>query len=187
MANAKALKLDRSRAAVLVVDVQDRLTPAMPPETLARVVKYARALVEAGKTLGLPVLATEQYPKGLGRTVPELRELLPSAPLEKVHFSCGADPAFAAALEATGRRQVIVAGMETHVCVFQTVRDLVAAGYEVHVCADAVSSRTEEHRRTGLELCRAAGATITTAETAIFDLLGRAGTDEFRKVAPLVK
>ncbi len=181
------VKLDPTRAAVLVVDVQDRLTPAMPPDALARVVKYAKALVGAAKELGLPVIATEQYPKGLGRTLPELREVLPSAPIEKVHFSCGADPAFAAALETTRRRQVIVCGMETHVCVFQTARDLVGMGYEVHVCADAVSSRTEEHRRVGLELCREAGAIVTTAETAIFDLLHRAGTDTFKKVAPLVK
>jgi nicotinamidase-related amidase len=180
-------KLDRARAAVLVVDVQSRLTPAMPPDALARVLKYGRALVLAARELGLPVLATEQYPKGLGPLVPELRELLPSPPLEKVHFSCGADPAFAAALEATGRRQVIVCGMETHVCVFQTVRDLVAAGYEVHVCADAVSSRTEEHRRVGLELCREAGAVVSLAETAIFDLLHRAATEEFKKVSPFVK
>ena len=181
------LKLDRSRTAVLVVDIQSRLTPAMPPDALASVVKYTRALVGAAKELGLPVLATEQYPKGLGNLIPEVREVLPSPPLEKVHFSCGADPAFAAALEKTGRRQVVVCGMETHVCVFQTVRDLVAAGYEVHVCSDAVSSRTEEHRRTGLELCREAGAIVTTAETAIFDLLHEAATPEFKKVAPLVK
>jgi nicotinamidase-related amidase len=181
------VKLDRSRAAILIVDVQDRLTPAMPPEALARVVKYGKALIGAGKELGLPVLATEQYPKGLGRTLPELREALPAAPLEKLHFSCGADPAFAGALEATGRRQVVIAGMETHVCVFQTARDLVAMGYEVHVCADAVSSRTEEHRRVGLDLCREAGAVITTAETAIFDLLHQAGTAEFKKVSPLMK
>lgn len=181
------LKLDRTKAAVLVVDVQSRLTPAMPPDALARVVKYGRALVGAAKELGMPVLATEQYPKGLGETIPELREVLPSPPLQKVHFSCGADPGFAAALEKTGRRQVVVCGMETHVCVFQTVRDLVGMGYEVHVCSDAVSSRTEEHRRTGLELCREAGAVITTAETAIFDLLHLAGTAEFKKVAPLVK
>ncbi len=181
------VKLDRSKAAVLVVDVQDRLTPAMPPDALARVVKYARALVGAAKVLGLPALATEQYPRGLGHTLPEIAEVLPSPPLEKVHFSCGADPGFAAALETTGRRQIVIAGMETHVCVFQTARDLVAMGYEVHVCADAVSSRTEEHRRVGLELCREAGAIITTAETAIFDLLHRAATDEFKKVAPLVK
>jgi nicotinamidase-related amidase len=180
-------KLDRARTAVLVVDVQSRLTPTMPEDALARVVKYGRALVGAAKALGMPVLATEQYPKGLGTTIPELAEVLPERPLEKVHFSCGADPGFAAALEGTGRRQIVITGMETHVCVFQTARDLVAMGYEVHVCADAVSSRTEEHRRIGLELCREAGAIITTAETAIFDLLHRAATDEFRKVAPLVK
>jgi nicotinamidase-related amidase len=180
-------KLDRANAVLVVVDIQSRLTPAMPPDTLARVLKYTRALLGAAKELGLPVLATEQYPKGLGPLVPEIRELLPSPPLEKVHFSCGADPAFAAALEATRRRQVIVCGMETHVCVFQTVRDLVAKGYEVHVCADAVSSRTEEHRRVGLELCREAGAVVSLAETAIFDLLHRAATDEFKKVSPLVR
>ena len=180
-------KLHRDRALVLVVDVQDRLTPAMPPETLARLVKYGRALIHAGNRLGLPVLATEQYPKGLGRTIPELRELLPEAPLEKVHFSCGADPAFQRTIETTGRKQVIVTGMETHVCVFQTTRDLVAMGFEVHVCADAVSSRTEEHRVRGLDLCRQAGAVITTAESAIFDLLHQAATAEFRAVSPWVK
>ena len=113
MTNPK-LKLDRTKAAVLVVDVQSRLAPAMPAEALARVVKYARALVGMATELGLPVLATEQYPKGLGETVPEIREVLPSPPLVKMHFSCGADPAFAAALEKTGRRQVIVCGMESH-------------------------------------------------------------------------
>jgi nicotinamidase-related amidase len=181
------LKLDRKQTAILVIDIQSRLTPSMPPETLARVVKYTRALVGTAKELGLPVLATEQYPKGLGPLIPEVRDILPSPPLEKVHFSCGADRGFQAALEKTGRKQIVVCGMETHVCVFQTVRDLVAAGYEVHVCSDAVSSRTEEHRRTGLELCREAGAFVTTAETAIFDLLHEAATPEFKKVAPLVK
>lgn len=184
---SRTVRLDRRTAAVLLVDVQERLAPAMPPETLERVVKYATALVEGAKALEVPVLATEQYPRGLGATVPELARLLPSPALAKVHFSCGADPAFAAALEATGRRQVVITGMETHVCVFQTARDLVAMGYEVHVCADAVSSRTEEHRRVGLELCREAGAIVTTAETALFDLLHQAGTPEFKKVSALVK
>ncbi len=180
-------KLDRKNACVLLVDVQDRLTPAMPPDALARLVKYAKAAIVAGRELGMPVLATEQYPKGLGRTLPELREVLPEPPLEKTHFSCGADAAFAEKLARTGRKQVVIVGMETHVCVFQTARDLVAMGYEVHVCADAVTSRTEEHRRVGLELCREAGAMITTAETAIFDLLHQAATPEFKKIAPLVK
>ena len=181
------LKLDRAKALVLVVDVQSRLTPAMPAETLARVVKYGRALVGAAKELGMPVIATEQYPKGLGETIPELREVLPGPPLVKMHFSCGADAAFAAALEKTGRRQVIVCGMEAHVCVFQTTRDLVQMGYEVHVCADAVSSRFEVHRQSGLDLCRQAGAVITNAESAIFDLLHVSGTPEFKKVSALVR
>jgi nicotinamidase-related amidase len=180
-------KLDRTKALVLVVDVQSRLTPAMPEDTLARVVKYGRALVGAAKELGIPVIATEQYPKGLGETIPELKEVLPGPPLVKMHFSCGADPGFVAALERTGRRQVIVCGMETHVCVFQTVRDLAGMGYEMHVRADAVSSRFEVHRQSGLELCRQAGAVVTNAESAIFDLLHVAGTPEFKKVSALVK
>ncbi len=183
----RPVKLDPARTAILVVDVQERLCPAMPPAELERLVKYVRALLGAARELGLPVLATEQYPKGLGPTLPALRELLPSPPLVKMHFSCAPDPGFAAALEAPGRRQVVIAGMETHVCVFQTARDLTAQGYEVQVCADAVTSRTEEHRRVGLELCREAGAVVTTAETAIFDLLGQCGTPQFKKVAPLVK
>ncbi len=181
------VKLDRTRAAVLVVDVQERLAPAMDPHAYARVLKYGRALIEAAKELGLPVLATEQYPKGLGPTVRELAELLPAPPIPKVTFSCGADPAFSSELESTGRRQVVLCGMETHVCVFQTARDLAAAGYEVHVCGDAVASRSEEHRKIGLELVREAGAIVTTAETAIFDLLHQAATPEFKRVSALVK
>lgn len=179
--------LDRDRAALVLVDVQERLCAAMPEADLARLVKYARALLGAARELGLPVLTTEQYPRGLGPTLPTLRELLPAAPLEKLHFSCAADPGFAAALDATGRRQLVLAGMEAHVCVFLGARDLVAAGFAVHVCADAVASRTEEHRQRGLSLCAAAGAVVTTAETAIFDLLQKAGTAEFKKVAPLVR
>ncbi len=184
---ATRLRLDRKNTAILVIDVQARLTPAMPPDTLARVLKYAKALIGTGKELGIPVLATEQYPKGLGPLVPELRELLPSPPLAKLHFSCGADPAFAAALEKLGRKQIVVCGMESHVCVFQTVRDLVGMGYEVHLCADAVSSRLEVHRTSGIELCREAGAVITNAESVIFDLLHVAGTEEFKRVSGLVK
>lgn len=180
-------KLHRDRSVVVIVDVQDKLTPAMPPEALERLVKYARALIHAGKVLGMPVLASEQYPKGLGRTLPQLAELLPAKPLEKVHFSCGADAAFQRSLENTGRKQVILAGMEGHVCVFQTARDLVAMGFDVHVCADAVTSRTEEHRTRGLNLCERAGAVVTTAETAIFDLLSQAATPEFKAVASWVK
>jgi nicotinamidase-related amidase len=170
-----------------VVDVQERLCAAMPQDDLARLVKYAKALIGTARELEIPVLASEQYPKGLGGTLPALRELLPSAPLVKMHFSCVPDADFAAALEATRRRQIVIAGMETHVCVFQTARDLVTHGYDVHVCADAVTSRFDVHRQVGLELCREAGAIVTTAETAIFDLLGQCGTPQFKKASALVK
>ena len=181
------MKLDPSRAVVLLVDVQERLSAAMPRDDLARLVKYARALVGTARELGIPVLATEQNPGGLGPTLPELRELLPAPPLEKMHFSCVADPRFAAALEATHRRQVVIAGMETHVCVYLTARDLVVAGHDVHVCADAVASRLELHRRSGLDLCRQAEAVVSTAETAIFDLLGQCGTPHFKRALALIK
>jgi nicotinamidase-related amidase len=181
------VRLDRSKAVVVIIDVQERLVPAIEPVALARVLKYSKALVGAAKEMGIPVIGTEQYPKGLGPMVKEIAELLPAPSLPKVTFSCGADDGFAKALAATGRRQVIVAGMETHVCVFQTVRDLVPAGYEVHLCADAVASRTDAHRLAGIDLAREVGAIVTTAETAIFDLLHQAGTPEFKKVSPLVK
>ncbi len=184
---ARTVKLDRKKAAVLIIDVQERLVPAIEPGALARVLKYSKALVGTAKEMGIPVIGTEQYPKGLGPMVKEIAELLPKPSLTKTTFSCPADVGIAQALADTGRKQVIVAGMETHVCVFQTVRDLVAAGYEVHLCADAVASRTEEHRRVGIDLAREVGAIVTTAETAIFDLLYEAGTPEFKKVSPLVK
>ena len=184
---ARDVRLDRKRAVVVIIDVQERLVPAIEPTALARVLKYAKALVGAAKQMGIPVIGTEQYPKGLGPMVKEIAEVLPAPSLPKVTFSCGADPGFSKALAETGRRQVIVAGMETHVCVFQTVRDLCASGYEVHLCADAVASRTEVHRQGGIELCREVGAIVTTAETAIFDLLHQAGTPEFKAVSPLVK
>ncbi len=178
-------KLDRKNASVLVIDVQDRLTPVM--WNFAPVEKYCRAMIQAARDLDLPVLATEQYPKGLGAMLGSIRELLPAPPIVKMHFSCGADPECSKALAATGRKQVIVAGIETHVCVLQTVRDLLGQGYEVFLCADATTSRFEEHRRIALELMRDLGAVITSAESSIFDLLHVCGTAEFKRVSPYVK
>jgi nicotinamidase-related amidase len=181
----KTPRLDRKNAAVVVIDIQERLVPVM--WNFAPVEKYARAMIQAGRELGLPLLCTEQYPKGLGPTLPSIRELLPSPPLVKMHFSCGADPGFTKALADTGRKQVIALGMESHVCVFQTCRDLVDQGYEVFLCADAVTSRMEEHRRVALEQMRGFGVVVTSAETVIFDLLREAGTPEFKRVSPYVK
>lgn len=183
----RTLALDRSDALLLVVDVQERLAAAMPQQARAQFEKNVILLVRAAQRLQLPIVATEQYPKGLGHTVPGLRELLPEPPLEKLEFSCGASKPVARRILATGRRQVIVAGMETHVCVFQTVRDLARGEFAVFLPQDAVLSRTEENRQVGLRLCEKSGATLTSAEAAVFDLLGAAGTPEFKELAPLLK
>jgi nicotinamidase-related amidase len=184
---ASDLVLDRGNALLLVVDVQDRLASAMPKDGMAQLQKNAAVLIRAARRLDLPVVATEQYPKGLGRTIPALRELLDAPPMEKLEFSCGASKPIARHIVGTGRKQVIVAGMESHVCVFQTVRDLLRGGFSVFLVQDAVVSRTEENREVGLRLCEKAGATVTSTEAVLFDLLGVAGTPEFKELAPLIK
>jgi nicotinamidase-related amidase len=154
----------------------------------ARVVANAGRLVAGAGVLGVPVVHTEQYPRGLGPTVPELRAALePAAPIEKLTFDCCGEPSFAPALEAAGRSTVIVCGMETHICVLQTVLGLLAQGRVVHVAADAVCSRNAENCRVALELMRDAGAVVTCTETALFQLLGRAGTPEFKAIQSRIK
>jgi nicotinamidase-related amidase len=181
------LALDRARALLLVVDIQEKLVRAMPPDGLERLLKNTAVLIAAAKRLGLPIVASEQYVKGLGPLVANLREMLPRPPIEKIEFSCGASQALAREILDSGRRQVIVAGMESHVCVFQTVRDLLRGGFAVFLPQDAILSRTEENRQVGLRLSEKAGATITSTETVLFDLLGTAGTPEFKELAPLIK
>jgi nicotinamidase-related amidase len=181
------LQLDRAKALVLVIDVQEKLARAMPPDAEARMEKNAAILIKAARRLGLPVVASEQYKKGLGPTVAPLRELLPSPPVEKMEFSCANSSALAGQIEATGRRQVIAVGMESHVCVFQTVRDLLRKDFQVFVPKDAIVSRTEENRQVGLNLCEKAGAVVTSTETVLFDLLGTAGTPEFKELSPLIR
>ena len=183
----RTVALERGDAILLVVDVQERLVSAMEPQALARMLKNAETMLKAALRLGLPVVASEQYPKGLGPTVARLRELLPEAPLEKVEFSVGHNKALARTVLQTGRRQVIVVGMEAHVCVFQTARDLVRGGFAVFVPEDAVLSRTERNHATGLRLCEKAGVTVSGTESVLFDLLGEAGTPEFRELSPLIR
>ena len=175
---------------VIVVDVQERLAPAMPPDRLARVLRNIDVLLFAAERLGAPVLATEQYPSGLGRTVPPIAEALSRraiVPIEKITFSALDTPAFAAALDALSVASAVVVGVETHVCVFQTVRSLVERGLAVYVAVDAVASRAEEHRAVGLSLCERAGAFATTAETVAFDWLREAGSDAFRAVSKYLR
>jgi len=179
-------RLRREDAVLVVIDVQERLAAAMAERE--RVEANALRLVRLAHLLGVPVVATEQYPKGLGPTVAGLRgELGDRAPIEKLTFDCCGEPGFLAAVGALGRRTLLLAGMEAHVCVLQTALGLLGRGLGVHVAADAVCSREAENARTGLELLRDAGAVVTCTETAVFQLLGRAGTAEFKAALPLIK
>lgn len=180
-----AQRLKRDDTAVLLVDVQERLAAAMDPRALEHLVRRCGALVEGAKALGLPLLVTEQYSKGLGPTVAALREKLGEVqPVEKIRFSAlDAD----VRRQLAGRKNVVLAGMETHVCVFQTVRDLVDAGLQPILCVDAVLSRFPADREAGLELARGAGATMSSVEAVLFDLLGEAGTPEFKRISAAVR
>lgn len=182
----------REAACLVVVDVQENLARAMPADTFPRVTRNLVLLATAARTLGLPVLLTEQYPKGLGRTIGPVAEALaargtPPSPIEKLDFACTAVPAFREALAASGRRTVVLTGLESHVCVLQTALGLLESGYAVHVPADAVASRAAANRQVGLDLMSRAGAVVTSTETVVFQLLGRAGTPEFKALVPLVK
>ena len=178
------LKLDDT--ALVVIDVQGKLAQLMHNRT--ELFKNLRRMIQGAQVLGVPILWTEQYPKGLGSTVPEVSELLPDIqPISKNAFSCCGESAFMSALEPLGRRQILLTGIETHVCVHQTALDLLDAGYEVQVVADAVSSRTAENRHIGLEKMRDAGVVITSTETALFELLKVAEGPQFKQISMLVK
>jgi nicotinamidase-related amidase len=180
------VKLERDRAALVVVDVQEAFRPAVVD--FDRVARNVGVLVQGAKVLGLPVLVTEQYPKGLGRTVPEVaRHLDDVEPIEKVCFSAAESDRFGAALSKSGREQVLICGIESHVCVSQTADDLLADSREVHVAQDAVSSRTAENRELGLHKMERAGAVVTSVEAGLFELLRAAGTPEFKEIQRLVK
>ncbi|HET7875231.1 MAG TPA: hydrolase [Methylomirabilota bacterium] len=183
------MALDRARSALVIVDVQERLFPVMDADHREEVVHHIKLLATAAGRLGIPIVLTEQYPKGLGHTLQELRETLGAGvePIEKVSFSCcGVEP-FVARLGATGARQVVLAGIEAHVCVLLSALDLLAQGYAVHVAADAVTSRTQGNWRLAMEQLRQAGAVVTPTETVLFQWLRQAGTDDFRELSRLIR
>ena len=178
-------RFTQAAGALLVVDVQERLCAAMPAERLERVLNRIRASISGAKALGLPIVLTEQYPQGLGPTITAVKELIPDVkPVEKLEFSALLPEVLQ---QLAGRASVLVVGMESHVCVFQTVRALTESGRSPFVAADAVLSRTAIDCETGLSLCREAGAQLTTIEAALFDALGRAGGPEFKTISAAVK
>ncbi len=169
---------------LLVVDVQEKLVPAITGAD--RVVFNVRRLIDGAEVLGLPVVATEQYPRGLGPTVPELAQRLGNVP-SKLTFSCGGCPEIFQDLEGRGVHKLLVCGLEAHVCVQQTVLDLLAHGWRVYVAVDAVGSRFEIDCRTALGRMDSAGAALTTTEAALFEWCRVAGTPQFKRISQLAQ
>jgi len=213
-------KLVREHAVLFVIDVQERMMAAIPEPIVAQVVRNICILIEGAHRMGMPIVVSQQYPKGLGGTMPAIETALAAIParatdvhrFDKMEFSAAAAPAFTALRDKLKKEpqkrsdllqmassalerlvggdghQWIVCGVETHVCVYQTVRDLMSAtNASVHVVADAVCSRTKANWKIGLDLAQQHGATLTSTETCVFDLLGRAGTDEFKAMSKAVK
>lgn len=171
---------------LVVVDVQEKLLPALaePEAAVSRVV----TLMKAAKELEVPILVTEQYPRGLGSTVEEVRQLAPEdSVVEKVHFSAMREPAFAARLYGLHHRQAVVCGAETHVCVLQTAAELAQAGYATHLVVDACASRRESDKQAAVRRLARRGVEIVTTEMVVFEWLERAATDAFREVSKLIK
>ena len=173
---------------LVIIDVQERLFDAMDAERRDEMIRNIKILGSAARRLSVPVVVTEQYPKGLGRTLPELKALLDDVtPIEKTAFSCCGVPAFADRLRALDPSRVVLAGIEAHVCVLLTAIDLLAQGYQVSMVADAVCARTPANMELGLAQARQAGAVVTATETVVFQLLGRADSDAFREIAKLLR
>ncbi len=177
--------LNTDNTLLVIVDIQEKLAPAIYKKD--ELIAGAAKLINSMNVLEVPIIYTEQNPDGLGSTVEPLKTILGDKAITKIAFSCCGEPAFVDAVKATARKQVILAGMETHVCVYQTARDLIEAGYDVHVVADAVSSRTPENKQIGLDKIKSAGAEITSVETAVFELLKVASGDKFRQILKIVK
>lgn len=176
--------MSRGDSALIVIDVQEKLLPAIDQKE--RILARATLALKGARILGVPILVTEQYPKGLGRTVPELASLVES-PIEKVVFSSCAAPGVLEKLRETKASKVLLVGIEAHVCVQQTAFDLLANGYKVYVAADAVGSRHDEDKEYALKRLAAAGASLTTAEAAVFEWTESAGAPNFREISQLIK
>ncbi|HER63363.1 MAG TPA: isochorismatase family protein [Desulfobacteraceae bacterium] len=180
-------KLEAEKAVLVVIDVQARLVPSMPQDVYLRLRDTIGMLVNGVGLLGVPVVATEQYPQGIGHTVPELADACKGTLIEKVSFGCCGEPDFLAALKKLGRSQVIITGMEAHVCVYQTVLGLLEEGYNVHLVRDAICSRNKIDYLTAVAGADKAGAVVTSAETVLFQMMQKSTHEQFRAVSKLVK
>jgi len=178
--------LNQQEVALVIIDIQDKLAAVMRQKE--QVVTHCLHLIVLAKLHQIPILLTEQYPKGLGPTVLEIKEALPEyAPFEKTAFNCCQEAGFLEKVVSTGRKKLLLTGMETHVCVLQTSLGLMKQGYSVQVVQDAVCSRTKNNFRSGLEYMRDAGTVITNTETVLFQILERSGTEAFKVISQRIK
>jgi nicotinamidase-related amidase len=171
---------------LLLIDFQERLFPTMHEKE--KLLNNVLKLIKGAVTLEIPVIITEQYPKGLGPTIPEIKTQLPGVnPIEKTCFSCNDEPAFASALESLKRKQVLIAGIEAHICVYQTAAALSRASYQVEVAGDCIASRDPENRLATLFKLRGGGVGVTTTEMTLFELLKIAKGDKFKQISAIIK
>lgn len=183
---AKDMLMDAEKASLLVVDVQENLTPVVAEPRL--VLRHCSLLLRAAERLAVPVTITEQYPKGLGPTMGELLALAPQGVVVgKMHFSCADEPAILTRLQAFARPQVVVAGAEAHVCVLQTCLGLKACGFDVFVVADACSSRKQSNHDLAMNRLAQTGIAVVSTEMVVFEWMKVAGTDSFKDLIKLVK
>lgn len=179
-------RLERHRIALVVIDIQERFRELI--HGLPVVLKSSSRLIRAFKELDLPIILTEHYSRGLGPTMPEIRGLLAGLkPLEKISFSCDGDAGFRAALAALNRDQFVLCGIEAHVCVYQTARDLMDRGKQIAIAADAVSSRLAVDREVGIDHMRSIGVQVMNVDMILFEILREAKTADFKALAPILK
>ncbi len=181
------VRIRAQSSALLIIDIQERLLPAIAVADADRLVRNAKLLIDAAALFDVPVLVSEQYPRGLGPTIgPIAQSIEDGRAIAKTEFSCFQNDALRGAIDAAGKTQIVLCGIEAHVCVLQTALDL-APHYEVHVAADGIGSRDTANKAVGLEQMRQGGAIITSAETVAFQWCGKAGSDQFKALSRLVR
>jgi nicotinamidase-related amidase len=178
--------LNKDNAALVIIDIQSKLWNVMYEKEA--LLENAQKLVKGMQILGIPIILTEQNPRGLGPTVPELAEAIPEVkPLSKMEFSCCRNREFKVALDDLLRRQILICGIESHICVYQTALALLGSGYEVQVIADVVSSRSVRNRDIALSRLQSEGAKLTVSEMALYELLGTAESPQFKEMLKVIK
>ena len=185
--NQKPLFLNKDQACFLLIDLQQRFIPAMEQSEYELIRKNIIILSQAAKILNIPLLYTQQYTKGLGNTDPLILSHIDGEHIEKNCFSCYGEDCFIESIEKTGRKQILIAGIETHICVLQTALDLLEKGYDVMVLEDAVMSRTSRNKKTALDYLAQSGAWIGCLELALFQILKKSGSPEFKEISSLIK